>query len=139
MAKKKPADNTASGVKGRNHFGSGTVESAAQEYPLTLIPKLGEVAARNQVSVGLEPADQRIALAILKLVRLWQRPEPGAKPIAIAMANSRENSHPRYPGRICHLFHNIIEERLDVLETTKHPSETEHRKRRGVDPFRRTV
>src|SRR5437868_10653255 len=122
MAKEKPADNAASGVKGRNHFGSGTVEGAAQEYPLILIPKLSEVAARNQVSVGLEPADQRIALSVLKLVCLRQRPKPGPKPIAVAMANSREDSHPRYPGCICNLFHTTSEERLRVLEATKHPS-----------------
>ena len=139
MTKEKPADNTASGVKGRNNFGSGTVESTAQEYALILIPKLGEVAARNQMSVGLEPAHQWIAFGVFKLVGLGQRPQPGAKSIAVAVANARENSHPCHPSRVCHLFHNIIEERLDILEATKHSSETQHRKRRGIDPFGRAL
>src|SRR5438270_13226598 len=139
MAKEKPADDAASRVKGRNNFGSGAIESAAQEYALILTSELGEIAARNQMSVGLEPTDQRIAFGVLRLVRFGQRPKSGAKPIAVAVANSRENSHPCHPRRVCHLFHNIIEERLDVLETTKHPRETQHRKRWGIDSFRRTL
>ena len=91
------------------------------------------------MSMGLKPADQRIAFAVLKLVRFGQRPEAGAKPIAVAMANSRENSHPRHPGRVCYLFYNIIEQRLDIFEPTKDPSKTQHRKRWGIDPFRRTL
>ena len=91
------------------------------------------------MGVGLEPAHQRIAFAILNLVRLGQTPKAGAKPITVAMANSRENSNPCHSGRVCHLLDNIVEQCLDVFEATKNSRETQYRKRRGIDSFRRTV
>src|SRR6267143_3532957 len=46
MSKENPADNAGPCVKGRNHFGSAGIESAAQEYALILIFDLGEIGAR---------------------------------------------------------------------------------------------
>ena len=123
MAKKKPADNAAPGVHRNDYFRAKGIQSASHQDALGVF-HLGQVGAGDQVGVKLEPAHERVSLAVFDLVGFRQTTQAGAKPVAIALSYLGKNAYPADAGGISNTLDHAGEEGFDVVESAENSRET---------------
>ena len=63
----------------------------------------------NEMCVQLKPAHERIAFTKFQFLRFRQTTQTSAQPIAIALANARENSDTRNFCRVRHALDQIFQ------------------------------
>ncbi len=79
----------------------------------------GRCARQIEMGVQLEPAYQRIALAVFKFVALRQTAQAGAQAEALAFATAGKHADPGDHRGVGQAFHHAVHERVHILETTK--------------------
>ena len=76
--------------------------------------------AAHEVGAELQPANQRIALAIFQLACLGQTMQAGAEMVTFAPgADPREKTDPGNHGRIGQAFHHTVHQAVDIFPAMK--------------------
>ena len=113
------------------------ISSTAWEHPADraahdrALPRfdLRQIRARNQMRMKLEPAHERIAFAVFDVIRFGKTTQAGAEPVAIALPDLGKNPDPADAGSVGHAFHEVCQERFDVIESPKDAGKSQERQR----------
>ena len=132
MAKKKPSDDPAMRMQRHDDLGAKSIERAAHEKTLSLIGRLREIVAADQMGMEFEPADQRIAFAIFHLVCFGQATQAGAEPVTFALPDPGKNADARDAGSISHPFGHAGQQCFHVFKPPENARETQERTRRRI-------
>jgi hypothetical protein len=98
MPKEDPSDDLSAGVKWRNGFRAEHIEGTAHNGALSWILGLMEIGARNQMSIDLKPANQRVPLLKYKLIGFGETVNPAAEAVRFTFAALRKDSQPTDTG-----------------------------------------
>ena len=132
VAEEEPADDSASCMQRHDHFRTEGIESTPHQDPLSLIGCLRKIAPADEMGVELEPAHERIALAVFHFISFRQAAQAGPQTIAVALPDTGKNAYARDAGCIRDTFDNARKESLYVFKAAKNPREAQQRHRRSI-------